>query len=165
MTLNKNSNLSRLYRWFYDKPTMPSNLCPYFWSLVIMVFAIIPWCLIITPYLMCRAFGGYKYASNKEKSAISIFLYMFSFFVVCMIITIPALFMVLPKWLFKLGMTGVLAWILLILFGVCKGVVALWGKIKTKKLETDYLTEEKPSIIVEFVKATYGRYCPKIDWE
>ena len=30
----------------------------------------------------------------------------------------------------------------------------------------DYVPyEEKPNIIIEFIKAKYHRYCPKIDWK
>jgi hypothetical protein len=54
------------------------------------------------------------------------------------------------------------------------GLVNLWEYIEDKIYDARYKrkynklrTKEanKPSLIVEFIKAIYNKYCPKIDWK
>ena len=45
---------------------------------------------------------------------------------------------------------------------------AFWGMARINKLIKEKRTpqeEKKPSIVIEFVKAKYNKYCPQIDWE
>jgi hypothetical protein len=51
MNLNQNSIPAKLYRWFYQKNQyeMPTNLCPYFWQLVVMWIFILPCALLSLP--------------------------------------------------------------------------------------------------------------------
>jgi len=79
-------------------------------------------------------------------------------------------------------MTGIILWAGAILVGSVVGIIHLFEKRKERKRNLnlkyiwdengDYIEnpnyapyEKKPNIIIEFIKAKYNRYCPKIDWE
>lgn len=62
---------------------------------------------------------------------------------------------------------GILFWLCGIVFGIIKGIQYIIKLIKKHKgiKYMDYNTETKePSILIEFIKAKYNKYCPKIDW-
>ena len=53
-----------------------------------------------------------------------------------------------------LGVTGIVLW-----------VKYLIDNRKYKRKFNNEYVEEKPNLIVEFVKAKYNKYCPKITWK
>ena len=78
-----------------------------------------------------------------------------------------------PKSIFsELLAPGVMVWVIAIGFGIYYGVKSLAEYIKESRIPRDEYgriilpepKEKKPNLIVEFVKAKYGQYCPKIDW-
>ena len=52
MKLNKNSISAKLFRWFYRTSELPTNLCPYFWKLVMAYVFAIPVFIISLPYVI-----------------------------------------------------------------------------------------------------------------
>jgi len=52
MKLNKNSISAKLFRWFYRTSELPTNLCPYFWKLVMAYVFVIPLFIISLPYVI-----------------------------------------------------------------------------------------------------------------
>lgn len=76
---------------------------------------------------------------------------------------------------------GIFIWMLTIIVATVLGIINLIEKKKARKRhlqrewiwndEGDYVRnpdylphEEKPNIIIEFIKAKYNKYCPKIEW-
>ena len=181
MKLNHNSLSARLYRWFYMTGQMPQTLCPYFWKLVIMWIFIVPVGILSIPLTITkqepdewpiRIIGG-------------IMLWGASFILFLMLVPFTYFIWGWASQDTLLGSwqgTGILIWALsIIVFGICGGIYLITKRKEKKRLKyrefiwdengdyirnPDYVQyEEKPNIIVEFIKAKYHKYCPKIDWE
>ena len=178
MELNRNSISARVYRNFYETSNMPESLCPYFWKLV----AAWPVTILFLPLLLPFWIGD-KF--NKDKSNrmpfpaqafIGLIFYLLSYFLFCIGVTITSFWITYseksdwyPRYVLGWFAIGVIA-ICLIIYGIME-----WKKqLHIKKIERRYDAEgnyihseeeEKPNIIVEFVKAKYNKYCPKIDWK
>ena len=61
---------------------------------------------------------------------------------------------------------GFLTWMAGLLIGIIWFIHYIQDKIKERKWENRNLPkkEKRSNIIIEMVKATYYKYCPKIDW-
>ena len=67
---------------------------------------------------------------------------------------------------------GIMIWAAAIVIGVIEGVKALKEWNYSRKINYDENgrriwgepKEQKTYLVVEFVKAKYNKYCPKIDW-
>jgi hypothetical protein len=59
---------------------------------------------------------------------------------------------------------GFAAWAGGLIIGVSSFIYYLGKKIKERKRRNLPKEEKRSNIIVEMVKATYYKYCPKIDW-
>lgn len=161
MKLSTNSLSAKLYRWFYDQNEMPNNLCPYFWKLVIMYILIIPYVIITLPSQIV-----FKFEQNDKETniAMSIFLFLLIFVIICMIsVPVILLFDLNPNEFWRnIFSGGVISWVFLITIGIYYGFKYLFQKLKQKLNETE---KKNSYILVEFVKAKYNKYCPKIDWD
>jgi len=184
MKLNHNSISAKLYRWFYGTKSMPSNLCPYFWKLVISYLFALPLILLTFPYEIIN----FKDRDNDEPIGFRVFVS----FIVCFFVFAAFAIIVTPSYLFGYRPTpdhfmynvmigGLMLWIVGTVVGVYYGIKYLVTKIKDSKNLYDedgdryygydangnkiYYQEEKPNIIVEFIKAKYNKYCPKIEWK
>lgn len=181
MQLKTNSLNAKLYCWFYGKSTyeLPTNLCPYFWKLVLAWVLLVPYSLFCTVYILTHEIFDNKYENGDHKTGerigLSVLFNGFAFILFLMINVIVRLFVVYdPKSFFSeiLG-PGIMIWVVVIGFGLYYGVKALIEYIKESRIPRDENgfriyrepKEKKPNLIVEFVKAKYGKYCPKIDWE
>jgi len=171
MILDKNSITARLYRWFYATNEMPNSLCPYFWKLFIMWILIVPFYIFTLP---TRLFEGSRDASPVKLFLMSLFIFGFLYVVFSMIsfLIIVIIFDKTPinGFMYCSSIIGFFGWLFLIAFGLFE----LWDFIEDKTTSAIYNrkhnhvgTKEanKPSIIVEFIKASYNKYCPKIDWK
>jgi hypothetical protein len=177
MKLNSNSISSKLYRWFYGTNDLPNNLCPYFWKLVFAWFIVIPYSLFCVPFILMELFDkNYKFTDNSTGKRIgySLLTYSLLFFVGCMLSSIVWFFIQPEKGSFYnfMGALGFLLWVASIIIGVVEGYKAYkeWNyNRKIKYDENGYRIwnqpkEEKTYLVVEFVKAKYNKYCPKIEW-
>lgn len=178
MQLNLNSLSAKLYRWFYTTSQMPQSLCPYFWKLVLMWVLILPYSLISIPTLIIRRFQPDAKYSTISRFVVSLVVWFIIFILLCMLIAVFAPFFIgLPKLsddlyllLFTLGSA---CWLVTIVYG--SGSLFMWAKEKWINRNIKYdehgnpiwepTKERQPSIITEFVKASYNKYCPKIDWK
>ena len=176
MKLNRNSITSQLYRWFYATYKMPQTLCPYFWKLVIMWILIVPYSILALPYVIVSWKKGDRIGDSfLEKPGSGAFMWLGLGLVSVMIFSISIFWVSFPKDSFQQGMQilGIMLWAVTILISLWQGAKWLkekWEMSKIKYDEDGYRIwpepkEKKPSIIVEFVKAKYNKYCPKIDWE
>ena len=171
MILDKNSTTARLYRWFYATNEMPQSLCPYFWKLLVMWVLIVPFYIITLP---TRIFHDSKNTNPLKLFLLSLLIFgvlyvafsMVTFLIVLIFFTNTPLnpFMVTSTVIGLFGNIGLLV----------IGLVNLWEYIEDKIYNARYKrkynklrTKEanKPSLIVEFIKATYNKYCRKIEWK
>ena len=169
MNLSKNSLTARLYRWFYNKNTMPANLCPYFWQLVWMWLTIIPFMVYTLPF---QLFIRFRKEDSKETLEIATIGYVVLFLSACMVISIIHLFAPYDGDNAMIGFVafGIIAWIILFFIGAGFLIISVKDYLMTKRYQKKYqnnLQSESPkpnSVVVEFVKATYNKYCPQIKW-
>lgn len=161
MELNSNSISAKLYRWFYNRHAyeMPQSLCPYFWQLLLMYVLIVPYVLIALPYLF---FNKGKNQSISTGIFGPIIIYVLMYIIFSMITLIFGLFVhKLPNtffWVTTINI-GVNTWLIVSVYFVVRLIFSIIdGNGKTLK-------EEKPNLLVEFVKAKYNKYCPKITWK
>jgi hypothetical protein len=142
---------------------MPKSLCPYFWQLLIMYVFIIPYVLFALPYHLLTKWENESFASGIFGSIV-VYLGLFGVFIMGSFVTF--LLIGLPEKGFwsNVFASGFVLWFVTIAISIYHLIKFLWSKIKDKS-ETTTFTEKKPSIIVEFVKAKYNRYCPKITWK
>jgi hypothetical protein len=177
MKYNANSLNSKLYRWFYaqSKNALPSNLCPYFWKLVMAWVVLIPYALFCAPSIILNeAFSkGYRNGQVKtgERMFHSVVVYLLIFVLLAMGAAVATLFTTLYKGTFfgEIWFGGVVFWILLIGFGIIEGIKALIEYIKDSRKVYDedgyrVYPDKKPNLLIEFFKAKYNKYCPKIEW-
>ena len=177
MKLNQNSISSKLYRWFYGTKELPTNLCPYFWKLVLAWLVLVPYSLVCLPVILTEIYNKkYSYTDNStgKRIGLSAIIYIMIFFILCMITTISWFFILLEKDSFYgfMGTIGGLLWVTSIVIGIIEGAKALKERNQRRKIKYDERgnriwdesKEEKTYLVVEFVKAKYNKYCPKIDW-
>lgn len=173
MKLNINSISARLYRWFYTTQQMPESLCPYFWKLVLMWVFIVPYTIISLPVILMDQKEPER-RSTGERAGMGFIIYFILFMLITMLSWI-GLFFVTPvkdSPYMNILVTGGIGWFFSIVIGGIEGYKALkdWNyRRKIKYNEDGYRIwdepkEKQPSIIAEFVKAKYNKYCPKIDW-
>ena len=166
MKLNKNSISAKLFRWFYGTSELPTNLCPYFWKLVMAYVFAIPLFIIPLPYVIVDK------DSCNESLGSRIGLGFVCWFILFLLIT--ALTPIMLFWhtpvkdslLEILMIYGFFIWAAGLTLGIIWFIHYIQDKIKERKWENRNLPKEekRSNIIVEMVKATYYKYCPKIDW-
>ena len=175
MNLKINSTTAQLYRWFYSTSRMPQNLCPYFWKLVLMWVFILPYSIISLPSILMERMDRSESRSTGERAGIGFVMWLILAMLICMLSYI-ALFFVAPikESLFAhmIGI-GAAGWVISIVIGAIE--FSKWVKIKWENRGVKYdengyriwepVKEKEPSIIKEFAKAKYNKYCPKIDWD
>ena len=181
MKLNHNSISARLYRWFYIKDEMPQTLCPYFWKLVIMWILIIPYGLLSLPVIITK--GEIEEWGMRPLAGALGWGMLFCVFLALFPVTYFFWGWFDPKTTFGAWqMSGILIWSIAIASTIFLGIIRLnqkrgekrrnrqreyiWNENDEYVKNPDYVEyEERSNMIVEFIKAKYNKYCPKIDWE
>jgi hypothetical protein len=174
MQLNINSKTAQLYRWFYSTAKMPQSLCPYFWKLAIMWLVIAPYTILSLPViLMDRKDPDHR--TTGERAGVGFILWFILGMLISMLSWVGLFFATPTKdgiWWHAIGV-GLMGWCAAFVFGC----IALfkWSKEKWENRHVKYdedgyriwepVKEKESSIITEFVKAKYNKYCPKIDWK
>lgn len=174
MKLNINSNTAQLYRWFYGTSRMPESLCPYFWKLVLMWTFILPYSILSLPVIILERFDRSQTCSTGERAGLG-FIAWFILDITIGMVTCIGLFFEEPvkdTLYYHLTVIGTLGWFLSIGIGIATLYNYIMKKIKESKIKYDehgrriWNPEPKQdSIIVSFVKASYNKYCPRIDWD
>jgi hypothetical protein len=182
MKLNRNSISARLYRWFYMTSQMPQSLCPYFWKLVFMWILLIPVAIISIPSSVI--------VKKPTEWAVRLATGILGWAgIILIIVMISPFTYFIWGWVSNqtlLGAwqeSGIILWAGAALVACVAGILYLIERIKEKRrqatrefiwssTEEDWIKNPnftpkkiKERIIIEFIKATYHKYCPKIDWE
>lgn len=178
MKLNYNSISAKVYRNFYEKSTMPESLCPYFWKLVVAW----PFTILFLPLLIpfwivdkCNK-GDSDRMPFPAQALIGLFMYCAGFCVLCLGVTISSILITHYQGTFWYG-CYIFGFIIMFAI-VMVGLFLLFSELKERRRRKRraarfdengnyryYEDEpEKQNIIVEFIRATYNKYCPKIDW-
>lgn len=161
MKANKKSIHARLYKFTYSSD-LPDNLCPYFWKLIAGILMFIPNLILQLPILIFDFFNN-LFNEKSDNNCGDRRTYGGSFYV-CLLILF--LYGSTTYYWFKamfnsysydegLANAGMIVNVIIIFFILRY----FYYKLKSSKEH-----EEQPSIILEFVKAKYHKYCPKIDW-
>lgn len=166
MKFSKTSWHYRLFNKTYERG-VPTNLCPYFWLLLLAIICFpfnFVWNLpAIISHLISKIFskdGFEAWADEKYFGTCFLMSVVINFAVLCVVGMIGVWFHYNNTLFFVFGGIGYL-----IIFGIICHFLKLWLEERRKKTDTPYQYKEpKPSILVEFVKAKYKRYCPKIEW-
>ena len=170
MKINYNSLSAKMFRYFYTTDTMPTNLCPYFWKLLVAMILFVPYYVLTIPTKVLN-FGDAD--TNKEHIARSIIIWVLVFTVCCTLFAIGTLVLdvyydentsPLLYFIQYIGFTG------LVLLGcVLVAVIIVFFEKKYNDIMGSRgrkpRKEPKPNLIVEFLKAKYHRYCPQITWD
>lgn len=171
MTLNENSLNANLYRWFYGKFNLPTNLCPFFWKLVAAWILLIPFSIFCLPTIVLDIFSG-DFTLGKEKPGdrlwISLVVWIVLFLATCMGLGIALFFTELGSFT-GLGRTGILLWVIGLIIGTIYLFVHGYEKYQDSKKKYDQwgyrIYEEKTdNILIGFIKAKYNEWCPVITW-
>lgn len=182
MKLNSNSFTAKVYRWFnsiHYHSDMPSNLCPYFWKLLFMWLVIIPYVALTLPVQIITKFDKKTFG---ESIAYTVIFYA-ALFALVVLATLPiSFFTTFADGSFWCNMLqgSILFWIVIVAVALYYGIGYLIERLKEgRKLYDDegwryygvdsegykiYHKTKKPSIVVEFIKAKYNKYCPQIEW-
>ena len=183
MKLKKNSISAKLYRLFYMTDYMPNNLCPYFWKLFAMYILLIPSLIFIIPNLIINKDEVDDWGDRFMVSVVFyvlILVIISTLFAPISLLTVGAIDAESP--LSMLQTFGIIIWFLGLSFLSYHFVEKLINKIKynLKHKEPQFIyddngdyvanpnykpKEDKNNIIIEFIKAKFKAYCPKIDWE
>lgn len=184
MELNVNGVSARLYRWFYVTDKMPQSLCPYFWKLVIAYIFIVPLAVLSLPIFLFKQQNSIENAFQRP--FIGGFMWAFLLIAVMMIVgPLSSLFVGFlhdGSFLAHIQSVGFITLFVVITMSLIGGIVYLTSKIKeqNRRRRSEWIWDEygdyiknpdyspyaaKPNIIIEFIKATYHKYCPKIDWK
>jgi hypothetical protein len=165
INLNKNSITAKLYRWFYNVDTLPQNLCPYFWKVVIMY--------LLLPFLGIPALIGHLIEKDCNAFTKSILTIAVTVFFTAGLIGIGSLIVspiVVFNWVVlnikpndmygNMMVGGLTGWFSLFIYGFWVGGVELYKYLTNKKTNTP----KESNIILAFVKAKYHKYCLPINW-
>lgn len=184
MELNVNGVSARLYRWFYVTDRMPQSLCPYFWKLAIAYILLVPVAVLGFPILL------FKQEDSVENPAQRLFIggFMWAFLLLAVIMIVGPLSTLFTgllhdgSFLAHVQAGGLIILFVVIVFFLVSRIIYLIQLRKDKRWRKqlefiwndegdlvrnpEYIPHvKKPNIIVEFIKASYNKYCPKIDWK
>jgi hypothetical protein len=172
MKLSKNSISAKLYQWFYLTNNLTNNLCPYFWKLLLMYVLIIPYFIVSLPYLIKEykdSFNSkeYSWQSFNQRFFVGFAFNIILFIIFLMLTALSHIFINYTKdsLFFYFSMVGFVIWMSIIIFLIIHLTTFIINKIKYRRNLINDDNENKPNIVIEFIKAKYNNYCPKIDWE
>ncbi len=168
MNLSKKSFWAYLYRFFYSTSSLPENLCPYFWRLVAAVIFVIPYTILALPSLII------KFATkDKDDAAYLIWInLLFGTIIWAALATLIGFgyinYHLVRYWLNYYSYDSTMAAKAgaldsIIVCFTAGHYISKWYKYRSKPASIER-KEPKKYIVVEFTKAWYEKYCPKIDW-
>jgi hypothetical protein len=175
MKLSKNSLTAKLYRWFYRGYDMPETLCPYFWQVLIMYICIIPYGIVVFPTFLIKE-------SDSDVRFFGGVILWLAGWIALVAISGPISYLIYgsvtnDSLIEGIQMGSILIWFVALTVGATAGVIYLIQRAKGKNKKLIWSAEEYEwvpnpdyretlgTVIREFFKAKYNKYCPKIDWK
>lgn len=180
MKLSTSNLTTKLYLWFYGKTEtdLPTNLCPYFWKLVLMFLLIIPYSVFCVPTIIYEVVM--KLWKNEDSDyetgdriVFSLVTYLGLIVLSALIIAVTLFWNVYSEkqnpFLFKMSVLGIMLWAVTIIVSGYRLVKYILNRISDSRIKYDengyrIYPEPKVNIVKEFVKAKYHKYCPRIEW-
>lgn len=189
MKLNPRSWHAELYCNAYGKDydQLPNNLCPYFWKLIIILVLLpITWPVALFNRIEGRSYSGYATMGMPLFIAV-----LFSFAGLPAGVPILINFHLPPDQRFddlyhrfgalapivcvEIGYMAIIFMLAIIILNIklIAFIIKSLPKNPQKKVYPQPLSWDppapkkthKPNILIEFIKAKYNNYCPKIDWQ
>ncbi len=165
LTPSAKSVSARLYKWFYST-YLPTNLCPYFWKSIIMYIFIVPYFLVTVSLLIVDKFTGeddFNYEDTGTRFFRGIAVWAVLWGAICLLVSATGIFIHFPKnsplvALMTVGIAEALMGVIILLFWSVARVIEHFKNRKRKS----YV--QTPNLTIEFIKAKYNKYCPKIEW-
>src|ERR1035437_4095986 len=157
MKANTKSLHAKLYQMTYDSD-LPSNLCPYFWKLVLAVIFFIPNFIMQIPSRIQNIIEKDECRTLGEHRLCGCFLYGFILFLIHFFYVTYHLIRAMMNCYYydsKVANVGLVYWVTIALVLIGFLVHYLYKRTKNKSEE---IKEEHPSIVIEFVKAKYNKY-------
>lgn len=156
MKIKRTSWHAKFYKAIYVANTLPTNLCPYFWKLVLAVIT-----LPITSVSLlgrCRSFGE-RFSWLFAAAFIEGIIFAVGLLLSMMFGLISSTSKVnWHEFLIANGM-GIAGCAAIALIGY------LCEMLSKRNYKTAKVKEKQPNILVEFVKAKKNKHCPMIEWE
>jgi hypothetical protein len=166
---------------------MPQSLCPYFWKLLGMWILILPTAIWSIPSMTYLAISKENNEVDEWGGRIitNLILWLALFFGGAMLFSLSWFFVGFfsekSLW-YNYQLAGILSWLIGLIIGIIFLIVSsiikrkerirrkhneyIWNEDGDYVRNPDYVPyEPKPNLIVEFIKAKYNKYCPKIDWK
>jgi len=181
MELNYNSTSSKLYRWFYDRRSMPETLCPYFWKLVFAwALTIILSPLLLPTWIVNRFSKGNENIPIGPYALMGLFIYATIFAVIGVGVFISSYWITYYQQTlgYFLYLTGGVVIFIGLIGSITWGTIELKKRIRDRKynktvwsdelemyIPDPHYREPKSNLFIEFFKAKYNNYCPNIDWK
>lgn len=170
MKINTNSWHVKLHKYIFTG-RLPDNLCPYFWRIVKGLIFVIPASILRLPlylaWLFERLFKKTDYENsflvnhkNEDRSLEN----MFGFLMYVLLLCVFTLIFIEYHFFRKImgysfdSFSAENGYMVNIIILIIVGLIVIYEIIMaTRKNKT-------PSILREFIKAKYHKYCPKIEW-
>ncbi len=177
MKLNEDKLTPTLYKWFYNTE-VPTNFCPYFWRVCIMYIAILPVTILGLPPILFFD-NPWSKVGDRENNTTRVLFGLLCYMALFFLFALVSVFFTITKTYPKDGFwditrqLGVSIWFVIIVFSLYVLTCLISNKIKEKRRNKRHTKtnsielfnyEPKKYLLVEFVKAKYKRYCPKIEW-
>jgi hypothetical protein len=142
----------------YCTNTLPPNLCPYFWKLVLAIVTL-PITVFSFPFTNNRSFG--------DRFGNFFAIVFCELFTAAVGLLVSSLFgWVDPNGPVNLKNLGIANVVGLSVFAIVAVVGYIGHLISSKKENSKSIVKEKkPSIIIEYIKAKKNKHCPMIEWE
>ncbi len=184
MKLSTSNLTTKLYLWFYGKTEreLPTNLCPYFWKLVLMFLLIVPYSVFCVPVIIYEVVmklwkNEDSDSQNGERILFSFVTYLGLTILSSLVVAITLFWNSYPHKtnpiLNNLSILGVMLWFVILVVGSYHLIKGIYEYIREKNHEKKFKYDEngyriypepKVNIVKEFVKAKYHKYCPRIEW-
>jgi hypothetical protein len=167
---SQNSMHAKLYKFTYGQ-YLPDGLCLYFWKLVIATIIFIPNFIMQFPSrTLAYVLGKFNKEDNTGDemvgpsdymvlgviSYIAIFISIIYFYGIVSLVKEMFNCYSYNHYAANLSLTLTLA--VLAIIGLRYLVIYLANR-------EEKITVKEPSVIKEFIKAKYGKYCPRINWK
>jgi len=181
--LSEKSWHAKLYALMYGEDGgLPKNLCPYFWGVMAALVSVVPFALFFMP---THIFSWVRKLIYKDE-ANSLFSegYISTLFFVALVLNAAILvgFSMVYMWFQPFVLVngqykfttfqiiGSLSYLTGVIFGIVTLSKYIQEKARKNKRKNwqdgSYIPKEKtPNILVEFIRAKYKKYCPKINWK